>query len=296
MKIQKVIRIESDMAKAEEELRKTGLIEILDADLTVSNYSPKTKKAYKRCCKEFLLWKGGDADVVDVQKVKDFLLKKREDGCAPQTVNLYLNAIKYFYKNILHVDAGINIKFARRTGRLPSVLSRNEISRVLREIKNRKHRFLIAMAYGAGLRVSEAISVKVGDLDLEKFLLCVRKGKGNRDRVTVFPESLREEAEFFMNGKNGDDYLIESEMGGHLCSRSAQKIFLDALRKANVGRGATFHSLRHSFATHLLEDGVDIRYVQGLLGHKDITTTQIYARITNEGIAKIKSPFLNLNL
>lgn len=228
-------------------------------------------------------------DRLNPEVIKQFLLEKQGRGNAPQTVNLYLNAVKFFYREMIKSSRKIEIRFAKRSRKLPVVLSRREIAQVMEKIKNMKHRLMIGVAYGAGLRVSEVVNLRVRDLDLSELLVWVRQGKGGRDRITVFPEKLQVEIEDLILGRRGEEYVFRSERGGKLTTRTAQKVFGNALKKAGVKKTASFHSLRHSFATHLVEDGVDIRYVQELLGHRNIQTTQQYTRITNPG-RWVKSP------
>ncbi|MFH1012489.1 MAG: tyrosine-type recombinase/integrase, partial [Candidatus Peregrinibacteria bacterium] len=216
--------------------------------------------------------------------------KKQEKGCAASTMNVYLNAIKFFYHQVLGVYRKIDIKFAKRPSRLPVVLSHDEIMRMIGCIANLKHRLLIGLAYGAGLRISEAVNLKVRDVELDDFMIVVRQGKGKKDRITLLPEKLREDLWLQLQGKKPDGYVFESERGGKLALRTASKVFEKALQEAGVIKKATFHSLRHSFATHLLENGTDTRYVQALLGHANIRTTQIYTQVTRPALKRIKSP------
>ena len=150
---------------------------------------------------------------------------------------------------------------------------------------------LVSLAYGAGLRVSEAVNLKVRDLNLEELTIHIRQAKGKKDRLTLIPEKLVNDLKNLMAGKDGGEYAFASERGGKLTDRTAQAVFEHALKKSGIKKGATFHSLRHSFATHLLENGTDVRYVQELLGHANIRTTQIYTHVTNPAIKNIKSPF-----
>ena len=146
------------------------------------------------------------------------------------------------------------------------------------------------MAYGSGLRVSEVIALKIKDVNLDELTIHLKEAKGKKDRLTIFPEKLKDKIRNLIAGKEKNDYVFESERSGKLTERTAQKIFKQALQRAGIKKEATFHSLRHSFATHLLENGVDVRYVQELLGHTNIRTTQIYTHITNPGLKNIKSP------
>lgn len=266
-------------------------LEQVKTELRLRNYSQRTIKSYIQCLSDYFKFLAQDPAVLAVEKIKEFLLKKQENGYAPQTVNLHLNAIKFFYREVLKNYNKIDLKFAKRSLKLPIVLSRNEIDKILENIKNKKHKLMIALAYGAGLRVSELINLRVRDILLDELMIHIRDSKGKKDRITIIPEKLKNDLYFLVTGRDGSDYLFESERGGSLSSRTAQKIFEEALKKAEIRKDATFHSLRHSFATHLLENGVDIRYVQELLGHSNIRTTQLYTQVTNPSLKNIKSPF-----
>jgi len=263
-------------------------LKLMEEELVLRGRSSRTMQAYVGCLRDYLHFV--DGKTADMSVVRAFLLRKKSEGKASSTTNLYLNAIKFFYNNILKVGFSIDIKFSKKPHRIPAVLSREEISDVLSVIRNPKHKLLVALAYGAGLRVSEVVSLKVKDVNFGEKILYIRHAKGDRDRITILPEKLLNEMGRFSFGKDPDSYLFESERGGRLCTRTVQKIFADAIRKTGVTRDASFHSLRHSFATHLLENGTDIRYVQELLGHRSIKTTQIYTRVTKRGISGIASP------
>ena len=137
------------------------------------------------------------------------------------------------------------------------------------------------MAYGAGLRISEVVNLKIKDVNLEELTIHLKNAKGKKDRITIFPGKIKIDLQNLIAGKNPNDYLFESERGYKLTERTAQKVFENALRQSGIKKEATFHSLRHSFATHLLENGVDVRYVQELLGHQNIRTTRIYTQVTS---------------
>lgn len=259
-------------------------------ELRLRNYSPKTVKAYLACLKDYLVEDPTAAATCDVEHLRRFLLNKQAKGYAPQTVNLYLNAIKFYYRDVLHSSERICLKFAKRTRKLPIVLSRDEIFRIMGTISNLKHRTMIALAYGAGLRVSEVVKLHIRDLNLNELTIHLKQAKGDKDRITVMPKSLVDDLRRLSAGKRDDDFVFSSERGGRLTERTAQIVFERALKSAGIQKDATFHSLRHSFATHLLENGVDVRYVQELLGHQNIRTTQIYTHVTNPAIRQIASP------
>lgn len=263
-------------------------------ELLLRNYSSKTIKAYLMCIEFYFKYKKTDLEKLDEENIKDFLLLLKERDKSPQTINLYLNSIKFFYNQILKNYQKINLKFAKRNKNLPIVLSQIEIKKIIENTSNNKHRLIIILTYSAGLRVSEVINLKIKDLNLDELTIHLRGAKGMKDRITLFPEKIKDDIRNLIAGKDTNDYVFESERGGKLTTATAQKVFIKSLRKSNISKPATFHSLRHSFATHLLENGTDIRYVQELLGHSNIRTTQIYTHVTNPAIKNIKSPFDNL--
>jgi integrase/recombinase XerD len=265
------------------------LIEIRE-ELILRNYSPKTISSYLACITEYFRYKKNGYKHLDRDNIRRFLVKKQLKGYAPQTINQFLNAIKFYYHKVNKNPKRVGLKFAKKTKRLPVVLSRKEVNQIIEVTKNIKHKLLLSLAYGAGLRVSELVSLKAGDVNLDELTIHVKFSKGKKDRITVFPESLKVEIKDRISGEDNQEWVFISERGGRLTTRTAQKIFSEALKKAKINKPATFHSLRHSFATHLLEDGVDVRYVQELLGHTNIQTTQIYTKVTNPSLKNIKSP------
>lgn len=266
------------------------LLQKIENELKLRNYSRKTIKSYLLCLTDYFRFIKIVEKNPNINLIKNYLLQKQDKGQAPQTINLHLNAIKYFYREVFKSNAVISLKFAKTSKKLPVVLSRSEIEKIINSIENRKHKLLISLSYGAGLRVSEAINLKIKDINSEELTIHLKNAKGSRDRITIFPEKLKADLHEFFALRNMNDYVFASERGGKLTERTAQKIFEIAMKKAKIGKDATFHSLRHSFATHLLENGVDIRYVQELLGHQNIRTTQLYTKVTNLNIRKIKSP------
>ena len=270
----------------QKELQKT------ERELKIKNYSSKTIKSYLYGLKEYFSFKENNLAELDQNNIKNFLLHCEQKRISPQSRNLFLNAIKFYYRNVLRNIQKIEIQSAKKPKSLPVVLSRIEIRKIIESSKNPKHKLLLSLAYGAGLRVSEAISVKVLDLDLDELTIHIKQAKGQKDRISVVPESMVDELRNLIAGKRNNYFVFASERGGKLTTRTAQKVFENALRESGIKKKATFHSLRHSFATHLLENGVDVRYVQELLGHANIRTTQVYTKVTNPSLKNIKSPLI----
>jgi len=265
-------------------------LEKVKIELTIRGSSPKTIKAYLACLKEYFIHRAEKWHEFNEWAIKNFLYQKHEKNYASSTVNLYLNAIKFYFYHIKNSHQKINIRFARRPKRNPVFLTPDEIQSLIILTKNPKHRLLLSLAYASGLRVSEVVRLKVKDLDFENNLINIRQAKGKKDRITLLPQKLLWDLQLTVEPKALDDPIFESERGGRLSERTAQKVFEAASKRAGIKNEATFHSLRHSFATHLLENGTDTRYVQELLGHSNIRTTQIYTHVTNLTKLKIKSP------
>lgn len=261
-----------------------------EREMRIRNFSPRTRSSYLGMLKEYFGWKVDRLDVPDEENIRDFLLMKVERGSSPTTRNLFLNAIKFYYREVVRTERSIDIRSAKECKSLPVVLTREEIQRLLAATINTKHRMILALAYGSGLRVSEVVSLRIGDVDSDGLVLHLKHAKGAKDRITVLPEKLQADIRRLIVGKKKEDFVFESERGGRLTERTAQKIFERSLVKAGIQKPATFHSLRHSFATHLLENGTDVRYVQELLGHANIRTTQRYTQVTNPQLKNIRSP------
>ena len=272
---------EEDLSKLKNELIRRG-------------YSSRTIQSYTSCVKEYFRFVGLRYKKLDEVTIKRFLFGLSEKGLAPLTVNLYLSAIRFFYNEILNYNCRITIKGSKKAKKLPVVLSRDEVRRLIAVTKNRKHKNLLALAYGAGLRISEVANLRVGDIDFQEKTIHIKNAKGKKDRITLLPEKLSMLLlkEVVLKGVN--DYLFPSIRGGKLNFRTIGKIFHHSLYLADIKKPATFHSLRHSFATHLMENGTDMRYVQKLLGHSNIRTTQLYTQVTNPALKKIKSPLIFL--
>lgn len=272
----------------------------VERELKLRNYSPKSISAYLVNLRAYFEYLHMERRRPNLDAIKDFLIKMHEKKYAPQSVNLALNSIKFFYRNILASPFKIDIRCAKKTLKLPVVLSRAKILEMIEVTKNKKHKLLLSLAYGAGLRVSEVVKLRVEDVDFVSGILQVVASKGRKSRLTILPERIRGDLLIYLkdrqDGGIAGGLVFPSNRGGRLSTRSCQKIFENSLRRTIGGelllkKGASFHSLRHSFATHLLENGTDIRVVQKLLGHSSIRTTEIYTHVSEDVIGRVKSPF-----
>lgn len=267
----------------------------LERELKIRGFSPKTIKAYLHYNRKFLIFARGNPKIVRNEDIKRYLeyLVKRE--VSNSTLNLAINALKFYYEGILKRRFFYTIKHAKKEKKLPIVLSKEEVNRMIKVTENAKHKFLISIIYSAGLRVSEAIKIKMRDVDLDRKMLKISSGKGKKDRYVVLAEKLIPTFEKQFKVKKADDYLFSGARGrGHLTTGSAEKIVKMAAKKARISKNVSCHTLRHSFATHLLEKGVNIRYIQELLGHKRLETTQIYTKVASNKLQDISSPLDDL--
>lgn len=180
--------------------------------------------------------------------------------------------------------------------KLPKVLSEKEVTAILNAVYNLKHKAMLLLIYSAGLRAGELINLRIEDIDSEQMRVFVRSGKGKKDRVTILSHKALTVLREYFKKYRPKEYLFEGQFGGKYSDSSLRRVFGNALKKAGNSKKVTLHSLRHSFATHLLERGVDMRYIQMLLGHNSSKTTEIYTHITHKGWQKIESPLDKLAL
>ena len=264
-----------------------GELNGLKLEMDYRGFSEKTKKAYMHHIQDFLANTTKPQLEVDVKEYIASMLKK---GYSRVTVNLALSAIKFYFSEVKKQP--ISVKRPILEKKLPTVLSRKEISLILSNIHNPKHQLLIKVLYGMGLRVSEIVNLKVADVDFDRDLVKVT-GKGNKERYVMLPENIKQDLESYIRLTGNPKYVFAGRNGKYTI-KSVQKVFQAALRKTGIKKKASCHTLRHTFATHLLEDGVDIRYIQELLGHKQLQTTQVYTHVANKDIKNIKSPLDNM--
>jgi len=267
------------------------LISKLQQEMKLAGFSPKTMKSYSLSLIKIYNYFNKPLNRISEDEFKTFLTNLANKNYSPYTLNLYHASLKYVVEKIYHQPFNFRFPYAKRHKKLPVILSRSEIKKIIESLKNPKHKLLLSLAYGAGLRVNEIVGLKIQDLDFDELTIHIKQAKGQKDRISVIPGSIVDKLRNLIAGKGNNDFVFTSERGGKLTTRTAQKVFENALQTSGIQKNATFHSLRHSFATHLLENGTDIRYVQELLGHQNIRTTQRYTQVTNPQLKNIKSPF-----
>jgi site-specific recombinase XerD len=260
--------------------------------LRARNYSTCTLQNYGAAVAGFLRYA---ADMpkgkTPAEYVQGYAMRMKSEGREASTINLALAAIRFFFAEVRKTPITIeDVPRLKQPKVLPGVFSQDEIQRILAAPMNPKHLLFLMMVYGCGLRVGEAVRIKAGDLHLDRGLLYLR-GKGQKDRVVSIADLPADLLNGQLYGKGQGDYLFESQgTKDHICKRTASKILEHACQKAGVVTRCNIHKLRHSFATHLLEQGTDMSIIQKILGHENIKTTMIYAKVSNELLTKVRSP------
>jgi len=262
----------------------------LRQEMKLRGFSPKTVKSYLYYITDILNFANKSPKNINTDDIRGYLEHLADLGKSASTLNLAYNSFKFYFEKILKRKFFLNIPRAKKDKKLPVILNREEVKQILAQITNVKHKILLGIIYSSGLRVSEVVNLKVKDLDLKNNLLTVRGGKGSKDRNTILSDKITPVLEKYTKNKDRNSFLFPSSRGGKITERSAQKIFQKALKSSKIKKRTGCHALRHSFATHLLEDGVDIRYIQELLGHQRLETTQTYTKVAGNNFKNIQSP------
>lgn len=263
-----------------------------------NRYSESTIKTYSESLQKFLLFLGPiDASEVNEDCFIDYINKRvLYNGLSSSLQNQIVSALKLFYRDIVKAPINVEqISRPRREHRLPNVLSKAEVKLILNAQKNLKHRTMLSLIYACGLRRGELLRLKSGDVDSTRGLLKVYQGKGKKDRVVPISEKTIEMLRDYYKLYKPKKWLFEGQFAGNQYNeQSLQSVLKQALNKANINKPVSLHWLRHSYATHLLESGTDLRYIQELLGHKSSKTTEIYTHVTTQSLQNIRSPFDDL--
>ncbi|GHT63068.1 hypothetical protein FACS1894110_00030 [Spirochaetia bacterium] len=269
----------------------------LEQELLSRKYSPQTIKSYIHFNKTFCRTTGKRPEEVCPDDIKSYLAYLNKDrNFASSSMNLAFSSLRFFYHRIMKKEITRNLYRPRQDKRLPGILSRSEVKQLLDGEKNSKHRLLLMLAYSSGLRVSEVVALKREHIDLNRKLILVSAGKGRKDRYSILSHKTAQYIRNYYAVNTIDNWLFPGQPSGkHLSIRSAQYIFEKAIIRTNIQKEVSIHSLRHSFATHLLENGTDIRYIQDLLGHNSLRTTERYTHVAKRSILKIKSPLDSLD-
>lgn len=273
----------------------TVRIEKMKRVLRAGNYSEKTITIYKQRVVSFFNRTGLKPENVQHDDIVFYIEKLKSIGtCSRSSAVQSISALKQFYSvnyaAFKRNPAG-KVPLPRKEVTFPEILSRREVSAILTSLDNKKHRFLLLLIYSAGLRVSEAVKLRIQDMDFDREMIHIRQAKGNKDRYVMLSSRAAEAFTEYQHYHRIHSWLFPGQTPDkHLSIKAAQMIFKKAREKAKITKDVSIHSLRHAFATHLLEDGTDLRYIQELLGHKSSRTTEIYTHVSKTEVRKIRSP------
>ena len=269
------------------------LIEIL----RLKAYSESTIKTYRNeFAQLLLLLKDKNVDDLTASQLRSYFLYCINTlKISENTLHSRINAIKFYFEQVLKCEkVFFEIPRPKRPSKLPKALSQKDIKKLFEKTTNLKHNTILKLCYGMGLRVSEIVNIKINDIDSENMQVFIERAKGKKDRYVNLPQSILEQLRAYYLQYKPKKYLFEGMYGEQYSIRSVQQVFKDAMKKAKINKKVGVHGLRHSFATHLLESGTDIRFIQELLGHKDIKTTLIYTQVSNNTLKNVKSPLDNI--
>ncbi len=255
-------------------MEKEKYLQKLNEELKLRGYSEKTKKSYSYIITRYL------EKEIDP---REFLLKNSYKSKSTMRSNYF--ALKFFYENVLKQKFKEEIPLAKNESKIPVVLSKEEVQKLFDVTLNLKHKFALMLLYYTGIRLNELINLKWEDLDFDRKVIHLKTTKGNHQRIIFLHNKLIQIITFLGLEKKG--FILISNRNKKYNQRSIQQIIKNAVKKTGINKKVTPHSLRHSFATHLLDSGADIRHIQRLLGHKDLKTTQIYTHVTNKEINKL---------
>lgn len=265
--------------------------------LKLKSYSINTRRMYLAEFKHLLLLiKNRKVDNLDPKKLKDyFLYCVEKEKMRERKMNGKINAIKFYFEQVLHRPRMFfDIPRPKKPIVLPKMLSKNQVKSIIDATENLKHTIAIKLCYGLGLRVSEVVNLKLVDIDSSRMVVHIVGAKGKKDRYVPLPDSILPQLRQYCKQYKPIEYLLEGQYGGAYSKSSVQQVFKRAMKKAGIKKNIGIHGLRHSYATHLLEAGADMRFIQELLGHNSIKTTQIYTKVTPRSLSKIQSPLDSL--
>jgi integrase/recombinase XerD len=269
------------------------LREQMKRDLDLRGFAELTKKSYLAHIERYAKYFNESPEKLDDEHIKRYLhFLEKEKGLSRAYNAQAYSALKFLYETTMKKDwSNYRIPRSKKVRKLPIVLTKTEIRKIFREVKNLKQKAMLMTIYSAGLRVSECEKLKVSDIESENRRIKIRDAKGNKERYTLLGETNYEILKDYWKIHRPQEYLFPGQNNGtHITSRSIQKAFERAKKKAGIKKKATVHSLRHSFASHLLEDGVDVFHIQKLLGHANVKTTAIYIHVSQSKTLSIKSP------
>ena len=272
-------------------------------DMRMRKLNPHTQEGYIRAVRKLTQYLGRSPDTATVEDLRNFQLHLVDHGISPITLNATITGLKFFFDVTLgRIELMAKMQPVHVPRTLPVILSREEAGRLIAAAKNLKHQTVLSVAYGTGLRASEVVALKVGDIDSQRMTLRIERGKGDKDRYAMLSPVLLERLRTWWKVARAQGKMLD---GGwlfpgmnpieSLSTRQLNRIVRDAAEAAQIDKRISMHTLRHSFATHLLEQKVDIRVIQVLLGHKRLDTTALYTQVATDILREVVSPLDTLH-
>ncbi len=271
---------------------KTALKNYIET-LELKNYSVNTINNYRNHFIPYLnYFSEKKPSQINKEEIINYLMHLRSSRqLSASEQNQIINAVKFFYEKVLNRPKELyDIPRAKKPFQLPGIFSAEEVRQIIDAANNLKHKSILSLAYAGGLRISEIVNLKISEIDSQRMVINIRQAKGRKDRIVMLSEKLLLMLRDYYKIYKPKEYLFEGQSGGMYSLRSIQEILKKAKSRAGIKKKGSVHSLRHSFATHLLEGGTDILSIKKLLGHQSLRTTMIYTHVSNEHISKIQSP------
>ncbi len=270
-------------------------VEKFRQELVIAGYSPRTVEMYVPYVQGLLETVNKEPGKIERSDIVSFLAKKKEKGSSNATIGLVHAALVYFFKTFLKLPVMEDIKIPKKAKSLPVVLTKDEVRDLLKAAKIGRNRLILQFIYSSGVRVSEAVNMLAEDINLKERMGKVKSGKGNKDRIIILSKNWCRLAKKYLNRKKTKSpFLFSKKNGKQLSPDTIQRLVRVCAKRAGIQKEVTPHTLRHCYATHLLEAGVNIRNIQELLGHSNLNTTQIYTHVSTEQLKKVENPLDNL--
>jgi integrase/recombinase XerD len=267
------------------------LRESMEREMALRGFAARTQRAYVGWMRRLVQHGGKSADQISEVKVREFLGGLAQRGLSPSTVNQAISGVRFFYQQVVPRKWDFELEYQRAPQRLPVTLSREEVSRLLEAARRLRDRAAMEIGYSGGLRLGEVLHLELTDIDSQQMLIRIKQGKGRKDRNVMLSRVLLETLRRYWKECKPRQWLFPGQ-GGHqpLHETVIQRAFAEAKARARIDKDVTFHSLRHSFATHLMESGVAPRTIQALLGHRSLSTTERYTHVAGDYLRTTASP------
>ncbi|MCC5814886.1 MAG: tyrosine-type recombinase/integrase [Leptospira sp.] len=274
-----------------------GLWEGFERVIRNRNYTARTYKSYMFWNRSFLrhcLCVPNFVTEKDLLDYQDYLIHKK--AVKSRTVAALQSALLFYYKTVHAIHPNLHFPSIKKEKRLPEILNLDEVKLILNSPPSDKHKLILSVAYSAGLRVSEVVKIRISDIDFDRDVIQIKQAKGQKDRTAILSPRVKSDILSCIQNRKPSDWLFPSALNfkNHLSIRTAEKVFENAKKNCNINKKVSFHSLRHAFATHLYEKGIDIRIIQTLLGHESVRTTQIYTHVSKKKLSNVMSPYDDL--